>query len=408
MNRKRIDIKSIFQPTALPELVRYLLRDEAISGKFILGATLVALILANSPLQNVYDHVWHTNLSVGLGSWSLHMNLRHWINEGLMTFFFLVVGLEIKREIVKGELGKFRTALLPIAAAVGGMVVPALLYMAITAGSGGFRGWAIPMATDIAFAVGVLALLGNKVQSSLKLFLLTLAIVDDIGAIIVIAVFYGTGFNLLMLGAVFVLCLLLIAIRKTKLLSLPLFVVIGVGMWLAMNAAGIHASITGAVLGLLAPVYAFTTNKISLAERLEKLTIPFSTLIVVPLFAFANTGVVLSLQGFSGSASFVAAGVAVGLIVGKVLGITGASYLMIRFGFAKLPIQTTWTQMIGVGLLAGIGFTVSIFVTELAFGENSQLVDAAKLSIFGASAVSGLLGLYILRKTLTKTKRLLE
>ena len=223
MNRKRIDIKSIFQPTALPELVRYLLRDEAISGKFILGATLVALILANSPLQNVYDHVWHTNLSIGLGSWSLHMNLRHWINEGLMTFFFLVVGLEIKREIVKGELGKFRTALLPIAAAVGGMVVPALLYMAITAGSGGFRGWAIPMATDIAFAVGLLALLGNKVQSSLKLFLLTLAIVDDIGAIVVIAVFYGTGFNLLMLGAVFGLCLLLFAIRKTKLLSLPLF-----------------------------------------------------------------------------------------------------------------------------------------------------------------------------------------
>ena len=386
----------------MPELVRYLLRDEAISGKFILGATLVALILANSPLQNVYDHVWHTNLSIGLGSWSLHMNLRHWINEGLMTFFFLVVGLEIKREIVKGELRKFRTALLPIAAAVGGMVVPALLYMAITSGSGGFRGWAIPMATDIAFAVGVLALLGNKVQSSLKLFLLTLAIVDDIGAIIVIAVFYGTGFNLLMLGAVFVLCLLLFAIRKTKLLSLPLFVVIGVGMWLAMNAAGIHASITGAVLGLLAPVYAFTTNKISLAERLEKLTIPFSTLIVVPLFAFANTGVVLSLQGFSGSAPSVAAGVAVGLIVGKVLGITGTSYLMIRFGFAKLPIKTTWTQMIGVGLLAGIGFTVSIFVTELAFGENSQLVDAAKLSIFGASAVSGLLGLYILRKTLTK------
>ena len=392
----------------MPELVRYLLRDEAISGKFILGATLVALILANSPLQNVYDHVWHTNLSIGLGSWSLHMNLRHWINEGLMTFFFLVVGLEIKREIVKGELRKFRTALLPIAAAVGGMVVPALLYMAITAGSGGFRGWAIPMATDIAFAVGLLALLGNKVQSSLKLFLLTLAIVDDIGAIIVIAVFYGTGFNLLMLGAVFGLCLLLIAIRKTKLLSLPLFVVIGVGMWLAINAAGIHASITGAFLGLLAPVYAFTTNKISLAERLEKLTIPFSTLIVVPLFAFANTGVVLSLQGFSGSAPSVAAGVAVGLIVGKVLGITGASYLMIRFGFAKLPIKTTWTQMIGVGLLAGIGFTVSIFVTELAFGENSQLVDAAKLSIFGASAVSGLLGLYILRKTLTKTKRLLE
>ena len=402
MNRKKIDIRSIFQPTAVPELVRYLLRDEAISGKFIVGATLVALILANSPLQNLYDHVWHTNLSIGLGSWSLNMNLRHWINEGLMTFFFLVVGLEIKREIVKGELREFRTALLPIAAAVGGMVVPALLYMAFTAGSGGFRGWAIPMATDIAFAVGLLALLGSKVQSSLKLFLLTLAIVDDIGAIIVIAIFYGTGFNLLMLGAVVGLCLVLLAIRKTKVLSLPLFVVIGVGMWLAMNAAGIHASITGAVLGLVAPVYTLTPNKISLAERLEKLTIPFSTLIVVPLFAFANTGVVLSLHGFSGSAPSFAAGVAVGLIVGKVLGIAGTTYLMVRFGFAKLPVKTTWTQMIGVGLLAGIGFTVSIFVTELAFGENSQLVDAAKISIFGASAVSGLLGLYILRKTLTK------
>lgn len=402
MKIENLDLSRIFEPTKIPQLVKTLLRDEAISGKLILAAAILALVLANTPLRAAYDHIWHTNLSIGLGNWSLAMNLRHWVNEGLMTFFFLVIGLEIKREIVKGELRKFRTALLPIAAAIGGMIVPALIYIIFTVGSVGFRGWAIPMATDIAFAVGLLALLGNRVSASLKLFLLTLAIVDDIGAIIVIIVFYGTGLNLLMAGVVVGLSLFLFAIRKSKWFGMQLFIIIGAAMWLAMNATGIHASITGVVLGLLAPVHAYFPKKTPLAEQVQKWAIPLSTLLVVPLFAFANTGVDLLHSSFSGDAPSIALGIAVGLIVGKVVGIVGTSYLVVKLGFAKLPVRTSWGQMIGIGLLAGIGFTVSIFVTDLAFGGNNQLVSIAKLSIFAASAVSGLLGLYVLKKTLVK------
>lgn len=393
-----VSINKLFHRQALPNLVSYLLRDEAISGKLILAATVLALIVANSPLQQFYDFIWHLDFNIGLGDWSLTMDLRHWVNEGLMTFFFLVVGLEIKREIVKGELRHRRTAILPVAAAIGGMTVPALLYIAFNhPGSDSFRGWAIPMATDIAFAVGILALLGDRVSASLKLFLLTLAIVDDIGAIIVIAVFYGSGFNFWMLGIAALLALTILILRKKRALTIPLFGVIGVFMWLAINQAGIHASIAGAILGLLAPVYAFRANKPAFAERLERFAIPLSTLIVVPLFAFANTGVKFSLEGFTGSAPMVIGGIAAGLIVGKVVGIFGASLLMVKLGIGKLPDGTNWRQMAGVGFLAGIGFTVSIFVTELAFDENTGLIDVAKLSIFAASAVSGLLGLYLLR-----------
>lgn len=377
-----------------------MLRDEAISGKLILIATIVALVFANTSLRGSYEHFWHLQLSIGLGDWSLALDLRHWVNEGLMTIFFLVVGLEIKREIVKGELRKLQTAVLPISAAIGGMIVPALLYMAINTGSPGFQGWAIPMATDIAFAIGLLALLGRRIPSSLKLFLLTLAIVDDIAAIIVIALFYGSGFNFVMLGLAIVLSLAVVALQKKRLLTMPLFILIGVGLWLAVNASGIHASITGALLGLLAPVAVVagrSSTRQSLAERLERFTIPLSTLIVIPLFAFANTGVELTFGDFEASAGTVAWGILAGLIVGKVVGIVGASWLMVKLGIGKLPDRVHWSQMIGVGLLAGIGFTVSIFVTELAFTGNDQLLNVAKLSIFAASVVSGIAGLLVLR-----------
>lgn len=397
MKLKNLKLSKVLEPTKIPWLVRALLRDEAISGKLILLAAIIALLFANTPLRGAYDNIWQTNFSIGLGSWTLGMSLKHWVNEGLMTFFFLVIGLEIKREIVKGELRKVRSAVLPISAAIGGMIVPALIYMIFTSGSPGFRGWAIPMATDIAFAVGLLALLGSRVPSSLKLFLLTLAIVDDIGAIAVIIIFYGTGLNLAMLAVAIGLTLLLFAVRKTKLLTLQLFIVAGVGMWLAMNATGVHASITGVILGLLAPVHNYIPGRPSLAERVEKWAIPLSTLIVVPLFAFANTGVGLLPDSFLGAAPSVALGIAAGLVFGKVAGIVGTSLLVVRLGLASLPSKTNWLQMTGAGLLAGIGFTVSIFVTDLAFGGNHQLVQVAKLSIFGASAVSGLLGLYVLR-----------
>ena len=399
MHRHIARLKRILHPRAVPALARYLLHDEAISGKLILAATFVALIFANTALGSLYESFWHTNLSIGIGDWSLSQSFRDWVNEGLMTFFFLVVGLEIKREIVKDELSNFQVAILPVAAAIGGMVVPALLYMSINAGTETFRGWAIPMATDIAFAVGLLALLGRRVPSALKLFLLTLAMVDDIGAILVIALFYGSGFNIGMFLLVVAISLAVVVLAKKQRLNMPLFVVAGVGLWLAVNATGLHASVSGALLGLLAPlaVSAKTPYKRSLAERLEKFSIPVSTFFVVPLFAFANTGVILTISGFEGPALNVAWGIAVGLVIGKVVGIVGASWLMVRFTFALLPDRVSWTQMAGVGLLAGIGFTVSIFVTELAFSGNNELIDVAKLSIFAASALSGLLGIWLLK-----------
>ncbi|MEO7364183.1 MAG: Na+/H+ antiporter NhaA [Candidatus Saccharimonadales bacterium] len=398
MDKKLKRISARLAPNRLPQIASYLLRDEAISGKLIIVATMLALICANSPLADAYERLWHTQLSVGLGQWALQLDLRHWVNEGLMTFFFLVVGLEIKRETVKGELRKLRAAQLPIAAALGGMVVPALIYMAINRGSTGFVGWAIPMATDIAFAVGLLALVGRSIPASLKLFLLTLAIVDDIGAIIVIALFYGGGFSPLLFGLAVLLVMLLASLRKTKLLNAPVFAAIGVGLWLSLNAAGIHPSIAGAILGFLAPVSVAGKHYRPLLERLERHTIPFSTLLVVPLFAFANTGVRLGNASFTDTTMRVGWGIAAGLIVGKLIGIVGASWLMIRFTRSRLPRGAVWSQMVGVGLLAGIGFTVSIFVTELAFASNTGLIDTAKLSIFAASALSAVLGLLILKR----------
>lgn len=314
-----------------------------------------------------------------------------------MAIFFLVVGLELKRELITGELKKFNTAILPLAAAVGGMVVPALIYISLNAGGEGSRGWAIPMATDIAIVIGLLALLGKRVPSSIRLFLLTLAIVDDIAAVIVIAVFYGAGINVVMLLMIAVLIAITMLLKKMKLLTLSVFVVIGVVLWLLVNASGVHPSIAGALLGLLAPLTTVVKHKKTIAERLERITIPISTLIVVPLFAFANAGIVFSLSSLRSEAALpVAAGIIIGLVVGKVVGIVGASWLMVKLGLSVLPTNSNWNHVIGVGMLAGIGFTVSIFVTELAF-DQEQLIAVSKLSIFVASILSGILGLAVLR-----------
>lgn len=383
----------------LSRLVRFLLRDEASSSRLILLGAFLALVIANSPLGTWYTTFWHTTFSIGLGDWHITHDLRHWVNEGLMAIFFLVAGLEIKRELTRGELRKFRAALLPIGAAVGGMLVPAILYLALNLGQPGANGWAIPMATDIALAIGVLVLLGDRIPPALKIFLLTLAIVDDIGAIVVIALFYADYINLLPLlaatgagGAVLVL-------GRTKSLSLPAFLLLGIGMWIALHETGIHASITGALLGLLAPVRPHKRAKKSVTERLEKMLIPVSAFGIVPLFAFANAGIHLTPDVFSTEdAAFVAAGAWLGLSLGKVVGIAGASWLLVRLGITKLPNMVTWGHITGAGLIAGIGFTVSMFITDLAFASNEQLADAAKMSIFAASLTSALAGLLCIWK----------
>lgn len=397
MERKILKIAKALHPARIPELASYLLKDEAISGKFIIGATVLALIIANSVLGAEYEALWNTHLNIGLGNWSIDKDLRHWIDQALMAIFFLVVGLELKRELVRGELRRFRTAALPFAAALGGMIVPAAIYLAFNMNTEATNGWAIPMATDIAFAIGILALVGKAIPSSIRLFLLTLAIVDDIGAVLVIAIFYSAGINLLMLGIAVILCVVIAALGQKRKLSMPLYIAGCVALWLAVNASGVHASIAGALMGLLAPLVSFDKRKESIAERAEHALIPISTFIVVPLFAFANTGIVLTLSSFQdNSAAPIAAGVILGLALGKVLGIFGASWLMIKLKYADLPSGSDWNHMLGVGFLAGIGFTVSIFVTELAFDQEA-FITVSKLSIFIASAISGFLGLVILK-----------
>lgn len=399
MKNKLRKLAVTLYPTRLSGLASYLLRDEASSGRLIVGAAAIGLLAANTGLNATYQSIWQTQFGVGLGQWSMSLSLHDWIGEGLMAFFFLVVGLELKRELIRGELRDKRTALLPIGAAIGGMLVPALLYLAVTMGHGTESGWAIPTATDIALAIGLLALLGRRIPSSIRIFILALAIVDDILAVVIIAVFYNSSFSGSALGMGAVVAGFLWILAKTKYLNLPIFILGGVALWLTFYASGIHPSIAGAILGMLAPVTIRHKERTPLSERIEKAVVPFSTFFVVPIFALANTGITLSLKNLSTEANLsIAGGIVLGLVVGKVTGIVGVSYLMIKLGFAKLPARANWGHLVGIGLLAGIGFTVSIFVTDLAF-SNEQLVNTAKFSILIASIISACLGLFVLRFT---------
>lgn len=397
MKNKFPVIKPLRSATQLPFLLRSFIKDETASGKLILIAAVLSLVAVNSSFVDAYASFWHNTLSIGVGRFALILDFRHWLNEALMAFFFLVVGLEIKREFVKGELSSLKVAALPIGAAIGGMIVPALVYLAFNTQAATIRGWGIPIATDIAFAVAVLSLLGRRVPFSLKLFLLTLAIADDIGAIFVIALFYAEIIHYGFLLGSFGLLIGMWILRKQLSRHVLLYLGFGIILWATTHLSGIHASIIGAALGLLAPVDG-RANDLPLAHKLERWFLPFSSFIVLPLFAFANAGVVVSASSLSSNYS-VMAGIIFGLVIGKVVGITTASCLLVKLGVAKLPSGTKWGHIIGVGFIAGIGFTVSIFITELAFHGNTQLIDTAKISIFIASGLSAILGSIFLLKT---------
>jgi NhaA family Na+:H+ antiporter len=361
---------------------------EALSGIVLLVAAATAMVWANVDASS-YEDLWGTSLGVGVGDASVSLDLRHWVNEGLMAFFFLVVGLEIKREVIDGELSDARTAALPGLAAIGGMIVPAGIFLAFTAGGPAERGWGIPMATDIAFAIGVLAILGSRVAPGLKLFLLTLAIVDDIGAIIVIAVFYSSGIDGAWLTGAFATVLAIVAMKKLGVSSTWSFVVPAIVLWVAFHEAGVHAAITGVVLGLLASGAPGPAR--GQLERIEDAIHPWSSFLVVPLFGLANAGVDVSGgridRALSGT---VAPAIVVALVVGKTIGIAGAAYLGDRLGIGRLPRGVTMPAVIGAGMVAGIGFTVSIFVADLSF--TGARLDAAKIGVLLATLVAGALG----------------
>jgi NhaA family Na+:H+ antiporter len=369
------------------------LHDEAAGGIALVVATIGALVWANVSLDG-YESVWDAELGADVLDLKLRLDLRHWVNDALMAVFFFVVGLEIKRELVAGELRTRKAAALPVLGAVGGVVAPALIFVAITAGTEEVSGWAIPAATDIAFAVGVMALLGDRVSSGVKLLLLSIAIVDDIVAILIIAVFYSDSLSAIWLLAAAAGLLAVLALRRLGVASIVAYVPIGIFVWIAVHESGVHATIAGVALGLLTPTGSFRGRQVlaTLEHRLH----PISAFAIVPLFALANAGVSFG-GGVLGDAaeSRVAWAIAAGLLIGKVIGITGAIFAGLRLGWGTLPEGVERRQIVGLAALAGIGFTVSLFIAQLAY-EDPAIVDTAKIGIFAGSALSGILGAVLL------------
>jgi NhaA family Na+:H+ antiporter len=419
------------------------IHNSASSGIVLMIATVVALTLANSPFAAAYDSFLHTYIGISVGPYQLKHSLLHWINDGLMAIFFFLVGLEIKREIVVGELSNLRAAMLPILAALGGVVVPALLYTLFNFNRPGAAGWAIPMATDIAFALGLLALLGSRVPFGLKVFLTAVAIVDDLMAVLVIAIFYSSGINFTALSIGLGILALLTAANLYGIRTIVVYMILGALVWLAFLQSGVHATIAGVLVAWtiparnridaapflqqardildqfekspLEPSRMLTDEAqqhavIHLEEVCEDVQAPLQKLehslhfwvqfIIMPIFALANAGVAFSLSSISGTSTMVPVGIIVGLVIGKPIGLLAASWLAVRSGLAELPNGVEWRHMIGVGFLAGIGFTMSLFIASLGFGDG-LLLDAAKTGILMASVIAGSIGYILLRRNQT-------
>ncbi len=418
-------------------------RLEAAGGILLLVCAVIALVWANSPWADAYFGLWQSLMTVGIGGFAISKPLLLWINDGLMAVFFFVVGLEIKREVLMGELGSPRKAALALVAALGGMVVPALFYAAVNLGGEGLGGWGIPMATDIAFALGVLALLGKRAPLSLKIFLTALAIVDDLGAVLVIAFFYTAKLKLVYLAVGAGVLALLIGANRAGVRRTSVYVILGAVLWVAFLKSGVHATIAGVLLAMTIPSRRLLNAESfldkarglldvfsrdakpgnehpsadqvdalhALEDAAEKLDTPLHRMEhalhgwvafgIMPVFALANAGV--SLGGGIELGSPVTLGVILGLFVGKQVGVTGFSWLAVRLGWAELPKGVTWTQLYGVSLLTGIGFTMSLFIAGLAF-DGAELLDGAKVGILLASLLSGLAGWVLLSRTGTQTE----
>ncbi len=354
----------------------------------------VAFAWANSPWAAMHAAVFETPFRIGLGDATLEKPMLLWINDGLMALFFLMVGLEVKREILQGELSTLKKAALPGAAALGGMLLPAALYVALNHDGPGAPGWAIPMATDIAFAMGVLALLGDRVPTSLKVFLAALAVADDIGAVAVIALFYTAELSVGALAIAGALCAFLVVLNRLRVLNLGVYLLVGAALWLAVLKSGVHATVAGVVLAMAVPLRVPGPDDDSPLVHLEHTLHPWVSWGVIPIFALANAGVSV-VGGDLDLGHPIVLGVAGGLVLGKSIGIPGLAWLAVRSGVAALPAGAGWLHVLGIGLLGGIGFTMSIFVAGLAFADPA-LYDLAKVGIIGGSLLSGTLGVVVL------------
>ena len=421
------------------------LSKEAHSGFLLFGAAIAAMILANTGWADSFFDIWHTEGGITIGDYTLKMDLRHWVNDGLMAIFFLLIGLEIKRELVIGELSTLRRAAFPVAGAIGGMLIPALLYILVNLhGNGQVSGFGVPMATDIAFVLGILLFLGNRIPLSLKIFLVSLAVVDDLGAIIVIGIFYTDSLDFLAMGYAGIILACLIILNRTRVNIVFPYLFLGIILWYWVWESGIHPTIAGVLLALVIPIHAridsnrfleichseltvFEQDGYNPKERLltekqqdslesledayeavqnplvklEHRVHPISAFIAMPIFAFANAGVQISNLDISAFGS-AALGVAIGLILGKPLGILGSTYIAERLGWIQKPEGISWTQIFGVSLLGGVGFTMSIFMAFLAFDEATT-IDSIKLVILGSSLLMGITGALFLYRTGLRT-----
>jgi NhaA family Na+:H+ antiporter len=434
-NKNQILISKIFEP--FQEFVQ----TEASGGIFLLACTLAALVWANSPFSDSYFNLWHTNISIGINEMELNYSLHHWINDGLMVIFFFIVGLEIKREFLVGELSTFKKASLPVAAALGGMLFPAGIYLFFNAAGIGASGWGIPMATDIAFVIGIMAILGSKIPVALKVFVTALAIADDIGAVLVIAVFYTAEISFVSLAVAAGFFIMLVIVNLLGVRNLLVYSILGIGLWLAFLKSGVHATVAGVLLAFTIPstarmntrefvetnskllkdfseaggegtdvltnekrqtyVHEIESNSARILaplQRFEHGLTPWVSFFIMPLFALANAGVNLSEGIIESLINPISTGIITGLFIGKQFGIFLFSWIAIRLRISSKPADVDWKKLYGAGILAGIGFTMSLFITNLAF-SNDQLIDIAKTGILIASLISGITGYLILNSS---------
>ena len=381
---------------------KWFFKLEAASGLLLLISAIVALYVSNSSFSNFYFYTLEKYIFVGINNFGLKLSVIHWINDALMAIFFFFVTLEIKREFLQGELSNIKQAILPIIAAIGGMLVPALIYISINFdNSVTLNGWAIPSATDIAFSLGVLSILGSRVPISLKIFLTALAIIDDLGAIVIIAFFYSGDLSIKYLSLILLTFIFLLTLNKYNIKKFLPYLILGLLMWFFTYKSGIHATISGVLLAITIP-HRNKEKDFSLLVKIEHLISPYVAFMIMPLFAFANAGVSLDGLSISSLLAPVPLGILLGLFVGKQLGIFLFSYLSIKIGVAQMPNNSNWISFYGVGILAGIGFTMSLFVGNLAFVNNIQYMDGVKIGVLSGSLLSTLIGYSLLLMTSKK------
>ncbi|WP_415309264.1 Na+/H+ antiporter NhaA [Candidatus Pelagibacter sp. Uisw_099_02] len=381
---------------------KWFFKLEAASGLVLLIAAIIALVVSNSSFSTLYFSTLEQYLFIGINDFGLKLSVHHWINDLLMAIFFFFVTLEIKREFIQGELSNLKKALLPIIGAVGGMLIPALVYVGINFGSTEtLNGWAIPSATDIAFSLGILSLLGSRVPISLKIFLTALAIIDDLGAILIIAFFYSGDLSISYLSLILISYIFLLILNKYGVKKFLPYLIIGSFMWYFTYKSGIHATIAGVLLASTIP-HRSKERDFSLLIKLEHAISPYVAFLIMPIFAFANAGV--SLEGLSVMSLLqpVPLGILLGLFLGKQVGVMIFSYVAVRIGFAQMPDNSSWLSLYGVSILTGIGFTMSLFVGNLAFVENIQYIDGVKIGVLAGSLLSTIFGYFILLLTSKK------